>query len=113
MEKKVAERRQAPRFTLILPAEIFNEDGEELMAARSSDVSLVGCYIDTLNPAAVGTNISVRFRQDDETFSAAARVMYVCPGLGMGIKFDSDTPGGQMAILGRWLEQAATAANKS
>jgi hypothetical protein len=29
----------------------------------------------------------------------------------MGIKFDSETPGGQMAILERWLEQAA--ANKS
>jgi hypothetical protein len=111
MEKKGAERRQAPRFTLILAAEIFDEDGEELMSARSSDVSRVGCYIDTLNPATVGTNISVRLRQDDETFSAAARVMYVCPGLGMGIKFDSETPGGQMAILDRWLEQVA--ANKS
>jgi hypothetical protein len=111
MEKSIAECRKAPRFTLILLAEIFDEDGNALMTARSSDVSRVGCYIDTLNPAAVGTNISVRLKQDDETFAAAARVMYVCPGLGMGIKFDSETPGGQMATLERWLEQAA--ANKS
>jgi hypothetical protein len=110
MEKSVAERRKAPRYQLILLAEVFDEDGNALMTARSSDVSLVGCYIDTLNPAAVGASISVRLKQDEETFAAAARVMYVCPGLGMGIKFDSETPGGQMAILERWLEAVA---NKS
>jgi hypothetical protein len=111
MSNGTVNRRRAPRYMLILLAEVFDEDGDALLSARSSDVSRVGCYIDTLNPAAVGTNISVRLTQGAETFAASARVMYVCPGLGMGITFDSETPGDQMAVLDRWLAQAA--ANKA
>jgi PilZ domain-containing protein len=107
MPDVMADRRGAARFPLILVAEVTELTGSAVLSARSSDVSRSGCYIDTLNPIPVGTQVQVRLRCGDEVFDSPARVMYVCPGLGMGVMFHKDLPETRLAILDRWLATAA------
>ena len=108
MSDVMADRRQAPRYPLILVAEVTGLAESTVLNARSSDVSRTGCYIDTLNPVPPGSQVRVRLSQGDEVFESAARVAYICPGLGMGVTFDKNAPESQLAILDRWLAKAAS-----
>jgi hypothetical protein len=48
------ERRRAPRFTFIASAEVLAEAAGMRLAARVSDNSASGCYVDTINPLVDG-----------------------------------------------------------
>jgi len=102
----MAERRAAPRYPLILGAEVLDVASGAKLIARTADVSRTGCYLDTLNSIPPGSKIHVRLQHEAEVFEADGRVIYISPGLGMGIAFTSNTPG-QLAILDRWLSVAA------
>jgi hypothetical protein len=104
----MAERRAAPRYPLILSAEIVDLASGAKFAARTADVSRTGCYIDMLNPIPPGSRIHVRLQHEEESFESDARVIYISPGLGMGVAFTSQAPG-QIEILERWLMAAANA----
>jgi hypothetical protein len=106
MPDTMADRRIAPRYPLILMAEIRDSRGENKLSARTSDVSRTGCYIDTLNPFPAGATIRLRLLRGGEVFETSARVMYANPDLGMGIQFDAEIPQNQAATLERWLELA-------
>ena len=103
----MAERRTAPRYPLILGAEVLDVRSGARFVARTADVSRTGCYIDTLNPIPPGSKIHVRLQHEAETFDADGRVIYISPGLGMGVAFTSQAPD-QLAILDRWLSVAAS-----
>ena len=102
----MAERRAAPRYPLILSAEVLDLSSGARLSAQTADVSRTGCYIDTLNPIPPGSKIHVRLEHETETFETDGRVIYISPGLGMGIAFTSNAPG-QLAVLDRWLSVAA------
>ena len=102
----MAERRAAPRYPLILSADVVDLTSGAKLSARTADLSRTGCYIDTLNPIPPGTKIHVRLEHETEVFESDGRVIYISPGLGMGIAFTSNVPG-QLAILDRWLSVAA------
>jgi hypothetical protein len=107
MADVMADRREAPRYALILAAEVVEIANGAKLTARSSDVSRTGCYIDTLNPAPMGAEVTVQLRSGDAAFEASARVAYVCPGLGMGLHWASNVAPEKMALLDRWLAEAA------
>jgi Ribonuclease G/E len=107
MSEVMTDRRQAPRYALILVTEVTEMASGAVLTARSSDVSRSGCYIDTLNPSPMGTDVKVKLRNGDEIFETPARVVYVCPGLGMGVHWGTTAPDKQLALLDRWLQQAA------
>ena len=107
MPDGITDRRAAPRYSLILLAEVTDLLSSTKFTARTSDVSRKGCYIDMLNPLPQGTNIRVRLQHEKETFEARGRVIYVSPGLGMGVAFAEDVPANQLAVLDRWLAAAA------
>ncbi len=102
MPDTMADRRTASRFALILAAEITQIPEGSPLHARTSDVSRTGCYIDTLNPIPSGTLVSIRLTRGRDEFESVAKVMYVSPGLGMGLRFEDPAPA-QLAILDRWL----------
>ena len=102
----MAERRTAPRYPIILNAEVSDRDSGAKLSARTADISRTGCYIDTLNPLPAGSKIHVLLQNESETFETYARVIYISPGLGMGVAFTSQAPG-QLAILDKWLSAAA------
>ena len=72
--------------------------------ARSADFSRTGCYIDMLNPISEGTEVRLRFTHHEENFMAWARIVYVSPGLGMGLEF-TDVEDQHLARLDRWLSE--------
>jgi len=92
----MADRRDAPRYPLIVMAEITLLPAGTKMTARTLDVSRTGCYVDTRNPSAKGEQIRVRLIQRGESFECEALVVYVSPGLGMGVRFTEPVPPGQV-----------------
>ena len=106
MPDVIADRRNAPRYALILAAEVTDLDSGAQMSARTSDVSRTGCYVDTLNPTPPGSRIHLRLAQGEECFETDAKVIYVSQGLGMGVAFQSP-PAQHLAVLDRWLAAAA------
>ncbi|MGA7793924.1 MAG: PilZ domain-containing protein [Candidatus Acidiferrales bacterium] len=74
------------------------------VSAHTSDLSLVGCYIDTLNPLPSGTAIKMRIAHDDETFFTFGTVVYSKSNMGMGIKF-LKVEHNQSEVLRGWLNK--------
>ncbi|HUI74559.1 MAG TPA: PilZ domain-containing protein [Candidatus Acidoferrum sp.] len=107
MPDVMAERRAAPRYALIVVAEVTELSSGARLTARTSDVSRTGCYVDTLNPIPSGTPVRIVLAKGGENFEVSAKIVYVSPGLGMGVHFDSPVPPTQLAILDRWLQFAA------
>jgi hypothetical protein len=106
MSDASTDRRSAPRYPLILSAEVTDKVSGAKLTARTADVSQTGCYIDTLNPIPAGSQVHVRLQHEEEIFESHGRVVYISPGLGMGIAFASKVPATEQAILDRWLEAA-------
>jgi hypothetical protein len=109
MPEVMVNRRVAPRYAMVLAAEVTELTSRARLNARTSDVSRSGCYIDTLNPMPAGTQIHVRLIRGTESFETHARVVYASPGLGMGVAFQGEPVASQMAILDQWLWEAAQA----
>jgi hypothetical protein len=104
MPDVTVERRSAPRHAMVLAAEVVEVPRGAKLNARIADISLTGCYVDTLNPVPKGSEVRVRITHGTETFVAMGRVVYVSYGLGMGIEFvrmEHD----QRALLARWLSE--------
>jgi PilZ domain len=98
------ERRSAPRRAMVLAAEIVDIPRSARFDARSADFSRTGCYIDMLNPILEGTEVRLRLTHHEEIFMALARIVYVSPGLGMGLAF-TDVEDQHLARLDRWLSE--------
>ena len=103
MPKVTADRRSAPRYAMVLAADVVELPRGAKLAARTSDISRTGCYIDTLNPIPQGSQVRLRITHHEEVFEAMGRVVYASPGLGMGIVFERVAPE-QQTMLQRWLE---------
>jgi len=76
------------------------------LPAKTSELSINGCYIDTLNPFPEATLVRLRIIKDDGVFETPGRVLYCHPGFGMGIVFIDSTPD-QRALLEGWLAELA------
>lgn len=98
----VPDRRSAPRFRFIADAEITEVISATKVRARTSDLSIGGCFFDLINPSPRGTQIQVRIFHADTTFSAIGRVAFVIPNMGMGVAF-TNVEGNQVAVLQKWL----------
>jgi hypothetical protein len=46
-------------------------------------------------------------RRDEAVFETIARVVYICPGLGMGLNWGTNVVADKLTILDRWLLEAA------
>ncbi len=107
MPDVMVNRRAVPRYPLVLAAEVTQLSSGTKLHGRTADVSRTGCHIDMLNPIPAGTQIHVRLVSGAESFETHARVVYVIPGLGMGIAFQGEVSASQIAILNHWLEEAS------
>ncbi len=97
-----AERRGDLRCSFIAPAELIDVRAGVRIQARTSDLSLKGCYIDTLNPFPVGTSVRLRIYQGNELLDVQANVSSQHPGSGMGLVFRDLAPA-YRSILECWL----------
>jgi PilZ domain len=104
MPEVTVERRNAPRYAMVLAAEVVELPRGARLSARTSDISRTGCYVDTLNPVPQGSRVRIRFTHHQEVFEGIGSVVYVSRGLGMGIRF-TDVHAEQQARLDQWLEE--------
>ena len=104
MPEVTVERRSAPRYPLVLAAEVVELPRGAKLSARTADISRTGCYIDTLSPVAQGAQVRLRLTHRNEVFEAISKVVYVSQGLGMGVVFADSAPE-HRAMLDRWLEE--------
>ncbi len=101
-----AERRSVPRYRFITRAMVTDLSSGTRLPARTSELGLNGCYIDTLNLFPVGTLVRLQILKDKAVFETSGRVLYCDPGIGMGIVFLDATPD-QRAVLEGWLAELA------
>jgi hypothetical protein len=97
-----SDRRRAPRYRFIADAEITEIISDTKLHARTSDLSIGGCFLDMLNPSPRGTEIRVRISHAGVTFTAIGRVVFVIPNMGMGVAF-TNVDGNQVTVLQKWL----------
>ncbi len=98
------ELRRAKRYLLAATVEIVDLTTHVYIGARTSDLSLVGCYVDTLNPLPPGTAVKMRIAHDDTIFSTFGTVVYTKSNMGMGIKF-LKVEHNQLEVLRGWLNK--------
>jgi len=107
-----AERREAPRYAFICAAELIDLGGNTRISARTTDISVHGCYIDTLNPFPVGARVRVQLTKNNARAEFRAKVTSCHMGSGMGLIFERLTPA-QRETISSWLESADSPAETS
>jgi PilZ domain-containing protein len=98
------EHRRHLRFPLTAFVEALESKSNTQISGRSSDVSLGGCYVDTLNPFSEGTLIRIRLTRANISFEANAKVVYSQIGMGMGIAFTSAEKD-QFQVYQKWIDE--------
>lgn len=115
------ERRGQTRFAFTADAEAVELRSKTRVSGRCSDLSLSGCYIDSLTPFNSGADVHIQLTRNGRAFEAFAVVTYSHHALGMGLRFTDVAPG-QRVVLSEWLaelggarvpEQPATVAESS
>jgi len=97
-----AKRRSVRRCPLVASAEVTELGSGTLLSARTSELAIGGCYVDSLNPFPEGTLVGLRILRDQGVFETKARVVYCDPSFGMGLAF-TETPPNQRSLLEAWL----------
>jgi PilZ domain len=106
MSGSIQDKRSDARVAIIAAVEVIDIASGTRLSSRTSDISRSGCYIDTLNPTPVKAAVRVRLSHAGEELEVAGRIVYVSPGLGMGVRFDENLSPAQLACLDRWLSGA-------
>lgn len=84
---KPPERRHYPRLKCRLPMEIRSKACSFPMRGETTDVSLSGCYVSTMLPLPVGTEIEFRCWVAATPITCRAMIRTADPGVGNGIEF--------------------------
>jgi c-di-GMP-binding flagellar brake protein YcgR len=91
METPEHERRNRPRVKVRVPVELFLENSESPIRGATADLSLSGCYIETMFPLAIGTSLELKL-QVDGTLLVLAKVVTCDPQVGNGMQFTRMLP---------------------
>lgn len=85
------ERRDSQRVKARVPVELHLEDSDSPIRGATADLSLGGCYIETMFPLPVGTAVDLKLQLED-TLPVSAMVVTCDPQVGNGIRFDKMLP---------------------
>ena len=109
-EASFAVRRANPRFAFFADAEATLRDGT-LVPAQVSELSSRGCYIDTLEPIPIGTELRLRISDGLSSCELPGKVIYMHSGYGMGIfgmgVVFGNAAAEQMSAVNSWLRDLA------
>ncbi len=98
------ERRTSPRYPFTATCDATEPKSGAKIIGRTSDLGIGGCYIDSIGPFPMGTNLVVRINRDQQTLKIQAKVVFAQPGMGMGLAFTHAEPD-QQAILDQWISE--------
>ena len=95
-----------PRFAFIAEAEVAELGEGTRIVARVSELSVRGCYVDTVNPFPEGTELRLRIRFGCSSCELPGEVIYTHSGYGMGVRFGPPAAE-HRATLEAWLDELA------
>jgi len=98
-------QRSVRRCPFVASAEVTDIASETKISARTSELGIGGCYIETLNPLGEGTLVRLRIMRDQGVFETKATVVYSHTNSGMGLAFAKPLPQPERAILEDWLAE--------
>ena len=104
--KPMGERRSALRHSVSASANLIELESWIRLEGRCSDLSVTGCYIDTINPFPEKAKVRLRLTNRQTTLEVDAEVVKHHVGMGMGLVFDGLGPE-QASVLGDWLSKRA------
>jgi hypothetical protein len=97
---------RTPRFSFVAEAEVTWAQNNSRIVTRISELSAQGCYVDTVNPFPMDTELHFRIRYGCSTCELSGKVIYMHSGFGMGVLFGEIAPI-HRATLNGWLEELA------
>ena len=97
-----AERRNSIRYQITVAAEVIELKSGTRFSTRTTDLGPGGCFVDTLMPLPIGSDVSIRLHKDNMSFEATGTVTFSQAGLGMGLAFAEMSPEKQAAFES-WL----------
>lgn len=101
----MVERRKNPRFKISVPVEIHTETSTAPLRCATSDLSLDGCYVESMYPFPVGTCLDLKLEAGG-TLVISARVVTSDPQFGNGIQFLRMLPEDRVMLM-KFLETVA------
>ena len=99
------ERRLTPRFPILAPAQVTDEQSAIVVDGLLTELSEYGCMVRTGMPFPRGTHVRLNTVHKGQALAAQGRVAYLAIGA-MGIVF-SRVEADQQAILCTWLAACA------
>jgi len=96
------EQRFAIRHAISAAANMIDAESKSRLRARCSDLSMAGCYIDTMNPLPKGSRVLLQLTYKEVNFVAFANAISNHVGMGMGLSFEK-LDSEQESILTSWL----------
>lgn len=99
------ERRKHPRFKVSVPVEVRAEGSDFPIHCVTSDISLGGCYVESMYPFPVGTCLELKLYIED-TLLIFAKVVTSYPQVGNGMQFTKILPEDEAQIRA-FLESVA------
>jgi hypothetical protein len=85
------DRREHIRLKVAVPIEIYIEGNDSPLRGSTSDLSLGGCYLETIFPLPIGTNLELKIQLED-TILILGTVVTSDPQVGNGIPFSRMLP---------------------
>src|SRR5271166_2173524 len=105
-------RREHARIKINVPVEIRTDASDSPTRGATADISLGGCYIETIFPFPIGTNLDLQL-SIETTILIAATVVTCDPQVGNGIKFVRMLPEDREALEAFLKAQQAPASGSS
>ncbi len=99
------DRRKHARVRVSVPVQIQTDACASPIRGATADLSLSGCYIETIFPFPVGTDLDLQLSLETTVLIVAATVVTCDPQVGNGIKFVKMLPEDQGVLKG-FLETA-------
>jgi|SRR4051794_22952959 c-di-GMP-binding flagellar brake protein YcgR len=81
------ERRHYARLRCALPVDVRPLHSSFPLQAETTDLSLGGCYVATMFPLPIGTEVEFRFWIEETRVGCRAVIRTCDPGVGNGIQF--------------------------
>lgn len=106
---RCAERRSVPRYRMAAGVEVFEPLTNVRVQASLSEISLHGAYVSGRELLPRHSVFQMRVLGEAGVVEAWARVVYVHPGVGMGVSF-LKVEEKQTELLKAWLADLAAAA---
>ncbi|HLX86050.1 MAG TPA: PilZ domain-containing protein [Terriglobales bacterium] len=81
------ERRKNARFPVNVPVEIHTEGSDIPIRCAISELSLDGCYVETMFPFPNGTSLDLKLQLEEDAVLITATVITSFPQVGNGFQF--------------------------